>query len=45
MKATTEGKILGNVEAEAPVNVQANTTAVVEAETLTDTISNVDSEA
>ena len=45
MKATTEGNILGNVEAEAPVDVQANAIAVVEAETFSDTLSNVESEA
>lgn len=45
VKATTEGNILGNAEAEAPVDVQANTIAVVDPETLSDTLSNVESEA
>ena len=43
VKTTTDGNILGHVEAEAPLDVQANTIAVVEAETLNDTLTNVES--
>ena len=44
VKATTHGNILRDVEAEAPVDVQANTIVVVEAETLSDTLTNVETE-
>ena len=37
MKATTDDNILGDVEAGALVDVQANTIAVVKADTLSDT--------
>ena len=43
VKARTDGNILGQNEAEAVVDVQANTIAVVEAETLNDTLTNVES--
>ena len=43
MKATTHGNILADVKAEALLDVQANTIAVVKTETLTNTLSNVES--
>ena len=43
VKTTTDGNILGQNEAEAAVDVQANTIAVVEAETFNDTLTNVES--
>ena len=45
VKVTTDGNILGHNEAEAPVDVQANTIAVVETKTLNDTLTNVESES
>ena len=44
VKGTTHGNILADVKAEALVDVQANTIAVAETETLTNTLSNVESE-
>lgn len=44
MKATTHGNIIADVKAEELVDVQANTIAVVETETTTNTLTNVESE-
>lgn len=44
MKATTDGNIIADVKAEELVDVQANTIAVVETETITNTLTNVESE-
>ena len=45
VKATTHANILGHVKAEALVDVQANTIAVVEAETCSNKLTNFESEA
>ena len=45
VKATTHANILDDVKAEALVDVQANTIAVVEAETCSNKLTNIESEA